>query len=480
MMMKKQVKIPEKGLTADALRAMLPGLKSTGADWAGGKVFGTVYHPGGMCVEIAREYREAFADESTLNPSLFPSLRYFEKEIVRMAAGLMNGGRGITGSVTTGGTESIFLALKTARDLASAERNTETKWEVVVPGTAHPAFLKACHFLSLKAVVVDPGEDGKADPQAMESAITDRTILLVCSAPCFPYGVVDPVPRIACIALKHRLLLHVDACMGGFVLPFMEELGHAVPRFDFRVPGVTSISLDAHKYGYAPKGVSIILYRSRKLREKQFFVHTEWPGGIFASTTFMGTKSGGTIAACWATMKYLGREGYLEITRRVMETTEKIREGIEGLADLYIIGEPDMTVLAFGSRKGMISGIGDALSSRGWHLDRLQYPDALHLTVTHLNTGMEKRFLQDLGEVMRELSHRDRKRSSGIPSSSVGSLTGLVPSALRSRLFRTAGRMMGRGKKGSGSHSAIYGISQGIRNRRNVREMVLHLLEGMY
>jgi glutamate/tyrosine decarboxylase-like PLP-dependent enzyme len=302
-----------------------------------------------------------------------------------MCRELMHGDTRVAGNVTTGGTESIFLALNVAREISRERFGNEVRTEVVLPETAHPAFLKACNYLSLKPVLVPVDRDGKADAEATEAAITPNTIMLVASAPCYPYGTVDPIGALGKIALRHKLLLHVDACMGGFMLPFLEDLGYDIPGFDFRVAGVTSISLDAHKYGYAPKGTSILLYKNRELRKKQFFVHTEWQGGIFASTTFMGTKSGGPVAGCWAIMKHLGREGYREIAGEVMRTSIRIRQGISVFKGLEILGDPQMSVLAFTSKSGNIFNIGDALQRRGWQLDRLQFPDALHLTVTQLN-----------------------------------------------------------------------------------------------
>jgi sphinganine-1-phosphate aldolase len=316
----------------------------------------------------------------------------------------------------------------------------------------------------------------------MEAAITARTILLAASAPCFPFGVVDPVKELGKIALRHKLLLHVDACMGGFMLPFLEDLGYEIPEFDFRVAGVTSISLDAHKYGYAPKGVSIILYRNRKLRKKQFFIHTEWPGGIFASTTFMGTKSGGPVAGCWAIMKHLGRNGYRDIAREVMLTTRRIRSGIEGFRSLEIIGNPHMSVLAFTSKQDNIFNIGDALQKKGWHLDRLQFPDALHLTLTSLNVGMEEEFLRDLAEVLDEEETLNKELITTRRSiQTADTLNRIFPSLLMDSLWRLAGKMMNRsGGKPRIPQAALYGLSASCTNRKNIRKLVTNLLDGMY
>ncbi len=480
--MRTRIHIPEQGIEGDALREMLSAHKAGDARWEQGKTFGFVYHPGEHNTKLAEEYQAAFQYASTLNPTAFPSLRRFEKEVIGMATGLMHGSNRVCGSVTTGGTESIFLALKVAKDLALETEKRDAPFEVILPVTAHPAFLKACHYLSLKPVLIAVDENGRANPGAMEAAIGPGTILMTASAPCFPYGVVDPVDALGRIALKHRLLLHVDACMGGFMLPFMEELGYKVPRFDFRVPGVSSISMDAHKYGYAPKGTSILLYKNRKIRRKQFFIHTEWPGGIFASTTFMGTKSGGPVAGCWAMMNHLGRKGYREITRKVMATTERIREGITQHEGLEIIGDPDMSLLAFTSRSGNIFNIGDGLSRRGWHLDRLQFPDALHLTITRLNAGKEEEFLQDLADVLGEEDTLSREyRTTNTSIRVADTLTRILPSVVVDRLSRYAGRILSQPGDGSKiPQAALYGFSASGTNRLNIRKLVTNLLDGMY
>ena len=480
--MKRNKIFAEQGMAGHELTSMLVDHKAGDAQWNLGKTFGFVYHPGEQHSMLSETYRAAFQYESTLNPSAFPSLRKFEKEVIGMASELMNGNRHVAGSVTTGGTESIFLALHVAREQAREQYGDEVHAEVILPETAHPAFLKGCQYLSLKPVVIPVNEDGKADPVAMEAAITPHTILLAASAPCFPYGVVDPVNELGKIALRHKLLLHVDACMGGFMLPFLEDLGYQVPGFDFRVAGVTSISLDAHKYGYAPKGTSIILYKSRKLRKKQFFIHTEWRGGIFASTTFMGTKSGGPVAGCWAIMNHLGREGYRDLAQEVMKTTLRIRSGIDAFESLEIIGNPQMSLLAFTSKAGNIFNIGDALHRKGWHLDRLQFPDALHLTVAQLNIGKEEEFLRDLAEVLGEEQDLIKEYKATKTSIHIAdTLTRILPSAVVDFLLRWAGRVMGRSGRGSRiPEAALYGISASVTNRKNIRKLITNLLDGMY
>jgi sphinganine-1-phosphate aldolase len=474
--------LPEKGRTADDMAAFLSGCKSHDARWDHGKVFGFVYHPGKSHTEVSESYLRAFQYENTLNPSTFPSLMKFERDIVSMSAGLMHGSRLVSGSVTSGGTESIFLSLKTAREHARETRQVEGQYEVILPETIHPAFLKACEYLSLNVVPVPVTRDRKADPEGMERSITERTILMACSAPCFPYGVVDPVEAIGRIARKHNILFHVDACLGGFMLPFLEDLGYPVPPFDFRVPGVTSISMDAHKYGYAPKGSSILLYRNRTLRKKQFFIHTEWPGGIFASTTFMGTKSGGPLAGCWAMMNHLGKEGYRSIAAQVMKTTRNIVAGIEQIEGLQLVAEPAMSVFAFTSTEMDIHQIGDALAMRGWHLDRLQFPDALHMTITQLHTGIEDQFLLDLEEIIHEKASIARtKRTTMRTAKLTGKILKTLPEGMVERMARKVGAAMGAPGKGSqNSQAALYGISASIHNRKNMKHFVMNLIDGIY
>lgn len=471
--------IPEQGHSAGYLMETLQSLKSADARWDQGKVFGFVYHPGPRYARLSEAYLNAFLHENTLNPNSFPSLKNFEKDVTQMAVELMHGNSRVAGNITSGGSESIFLALKVARDTAIEKGNHTLPLEVVIPETAHPAFLKACHYLALKPVIIPVAEDKRADVIAMKAAITDRSILMVCSAPCFPYGVVDPVRKLAEVASRADMLLHVDACMGGFLLPFLEDLDYPVPEFDFRIRGVSSISLDAHKYGYAPKGVSVILYKNRKLRRKQFFVHPDWPGGIFASTTFMGTKSGGPLAGCWAVMKHLGRDGYSRIAAQLMHTTRAITEGIEKHKDLHVIGNPHMSVLSFTSDAGDILQVGDALQARGWHLDYLQFPDALHLTITPLNIGKETEFVKDLGEILQnKKALRQESRTAKSTVKAVRTLSGMLPDTSFDWLTKKAGNL----NKGDKGHrmAALYGISASLKNRNKVSKLVHNLLDGLY
>ncbi len=474
--------LPESGATAEQLLMQLRTSLSREANWKGGQVFGYVYHAGEAASEVSESYFRAFMHESTLNPTTFPSLHRFQREVVKMAAGLMNGGRQVAGTMTSGGTESIFLALFAAREEALEQGKTTGPFEVILPETIHPAFLKACKYLMIKEVIVPVGSDRRADPSAMERAITHNTILLACSAPSYPYGLVDPVEELGRIAQKYHLMLHVDACLGGFILPFMEQLGEPVPPFDFRVPGITSLSLDAHKYGYAPKGNSILLYRRRALRKKQFYVYADWPGGIYASVSFMGTRSGGPAAGCWAMMKSMGKQGYRELAREAMETTRKLASGIAAIKGLELLHDPVFPIIAFTSPGQNIHRIGDAMSARGWHLDRLQFPDALHMVITRSHVSTVNPFLHELQEVVRECSLPDRQvHSTTRIAGAVRGIMRLFPEALAERVLRRAGASMGAPAGGRGSRqAAMYGLSATLENRKDMKRFVLNLLDGMF
>ncbi|MDH3397986.1 MAG: aminotransferase class V-fold PLP-dependent enzyme, partial [Acidimicrobiia bacterium] len=275
--------------------------------------------------------------------------------------------------------------------------------EMVLPVTAHAAFLKAGHYFGVEPVLVRLADDLRVDVSAMRAEVGPNTILLVGSAPNYPHGIIDPIEEIGAIAHRNDLGFHVDACLGGFLLPWVEQLGHPIPPFDFRVPGVTSMSADVHKYGFAAKGASTILYRDVSLRRYQFHVSTGWPGGIYASPSMAGTRPGGTIAAAWAALKRIGRDGYLEMAQGIMETTARLLDGINRIPGLRILGKPPASVFAFASDEVDIYAVGDALDGRGWHMDRQIKPASLHLMITPVHAGLEDRFLDDLAAAVEEV-----------------------------------------------------------------------------
>ena len=481
MMKTSRKSIPESGVQASQLIPEMQKIKSADASWEEGRMFGYVYYPGEESARIAEEAYRMFGTENALNPSLFTSLKKFENEIVQMVTGLLNGGAEAAGSFTSGGTESILMAIKTARDKARAD-HPDIHPEIIVPESAHPAFQKAAHYLDVNVVISPVRPDKRADTDAMRKAVTSNTILLVGSAPCFPHGVIDPIWEIGKIAVDKNILFHVDACMGGMLIPFVEELGYPVPEFDFRVPGVTSISADIHKYGYSPKGASVIIYADHALRKFQFFVHTDWSGGLYGSPTFLGSRSGGHVAAAWATLLSLGREAYLKMAKDAMETSRKLQDGINSIEGLRVISNPDLTIFSFTSDTIDIFEVGDAMSGKIWFIDRIQFPNALHVTIAHHNMVQADNFLSDLKQAVGKVKERKLgSASSHFLVSFVKGLSRVLPELWFRKLSSSASRLTG--SKDNIKHvmgAAMYGITSGIENRGNVHELVLDVLDRMY
>jgi glutamate/tyrosine decarboxylase-like PLP-dependent enzyme len=471
---------PEKGIDSFSLISEMKTIKTKDVPWRKGKLFGYIYYPGDKTAHVVEEAYQLFSSENALNPSLFISLKKFESEAVQMMADLLNAGPEAAGSFTTGGTESILLAVKTARDKARADHPEIKIPELVVPESAHPAFDKASHYLNIKIIHTPVREDKRADVDAMRQAITRNTILLVGSAPCFPHGVIDPLTEIGALALEHKIPFHVDACMGGLILPFAEKLGYPIPPFDFRIPGVTSISADIHKYGYSPKGASVVIYINRDFRRHQFFAYTDWSGGLYGSPTMMGTRCGGPIAGAWAALMYNGIEGYLMMAREVMEASRKLQAGINAIPGLHVVGSPDMSVFAFTSDKYNIFEIGDRLSSRGWTLDRIQFPGSLHMTVSYHNVKLVDEFLAAVKESLTQVSEeRGKSRTISLLVSFVKRMSSLLPD----KWFRRLSAMLLKEKQDDERHemgAAMYGITEKIENRKNVHELVLDVMDRMY
>jgi glutamate/tyrosine decarboxylase-like PLP-dependent enzyme len=391
------MKLPEKGKPHEELLTEMRALQGGDADWRNGKIFSLVYFAGDDVAELLKETYAAFIYTNGLSVSAFPSLRKFESEVLAMTADLLGSSEAV-GNMTSGGTESILMAIKTARDWARAQRPQVREPEMVLPVTAHPAFEKAAHYFDVKPVHIPVGDDFRADVEAARAALTDDTILIVGSAPCYPYGAVDPIPELAALAQERGICCHVDACVGGFLLPFLPRLGYKLPPWDFSVPGVTSISADLHKYGYTARGSSTVMYRSKELRRHQFFSYADWPGGLYGSPTMAGSRPGGAIAAAWAVMNYLGEDGYTRLARTVMETARELMDGVNAVPGLQVMGAPHASVFSFTSDSVDIYAVGDAMDARGWHLDRQQMPPKLHLVVTLAHQGIAPQFLADLEE----------------------------------------------------------------------------------
>ncbi len=389
------MKLPTAGKPHDELLAEMRALQDGDADWHSGRIWSLVYFAGDDVAEVLKEAYTTFLYTNGLSVAAFRSLQKLESEVIAMTAELLGGSEAV-GNMTSGGTESILMAIKTARDMARDKRPGLTEPEMVLPVTAHPAFEKGAHYFGVKPVHIPVREDFRADLEAAKAAISDDTVLIAGSAPCYPYGTIDPIPELAALAQERGIGCHVDACVGGFLLPFLPRLGYEVPPWGFSVPGVTSISADLHKYGYAARGSSTVMYRNKEIRRHQFFSYADWPGGLYGSPTMAGSRPGGAIAAAWAVLNYLGEDGYVRLARTVMETARKLMDGINAIDGLHVMGEPDASIFSFASDTVDIYAVADVMDTRGWHLDRQQMPPKLHLVVTPAHEKIAGVFLADL------------------------------------------------------------------------------------
>jgi glutamate/tyrosine decarboxylase-like PLP-dependent enzyme len=361
-----------------------------------GRVSGSIYHGDHDHYAFLTQAFRLFAHANVLQRDMYPSATKLEAEIVAMTASMLHGDEHVCGVVTFGGTESLINPMLVYRERGRVEKGI-TEPEVIIPVTAHVALDKAAHLLGIKLVKAPLGEDWRADVDWIRGHVTRNTVALVGSAPNYAHGVIDPIEQLAEIAAAFDIGLHVDGCLGGFILPWGEKLGYPIPRFDFRVPGVTSISADTHKYGYALKGTSVLLYRHAGLRKYQYFSYPDWAGGIYMSPGLSGSRSGGVVAATWAAMVSLGENGYLETARKIFKTAGAIRDGVASIPELEVIGDPTFLV-AFRSPKLNIYHVNDYLIAQGWRLNALQLPPALHFCVTRPNTaaGVAEAFIADL------------------------------------------------------------------------------------
>ncbi len=390
---------PQNGTVAEDLIQQLKDNKSNDLDWEHGRSFSYIYKPSAAIYECLQEAQRIYFAENALNPAAFPSLRKLEGEVVDMCISLLGGGASAVGSMTSGGTESIMMALKSAKEWSKIHKPTIKQPEVLFSNSAHPAFNKACDYFSLKPVIVPCGKDFRADPKLVESAMNENTILIVGSAPSYPQGVVDPIEALGQLAKKRNILLHVDACVGGFVLPFLEQ----APKFNLSVPGVTSISADIHKYGFASKGSSVVLYNDPELRKAQFYVYTGWPGGMYGSPTIAGTRPAGAIAVAWTTLKLLGRKGYDNEVSISMRVAKQLQDIITAIPDLEVVGSPDICIFSFRSTSFDIYELGDEMYLKGWLMDRQQDPACLHISVSPNHENYIEEFKKDLLECIAKV-----------------------------------------------------------------------------
>lgn len=393
--------LPEQGLSRDEVFAQMRERKAVDAKWDQGKTFSLIYPTGRDDVdELLMDANALYLYENALNPIRFPSLQQLEADIVADTGALVNLPADGGGTLSSGGSESILMSVLVNRDRAKLERGIEpAKGNIVYPTSAHAAFAKAAHYLELEARPIPIRTDSfTADVDAMANAIDDNTVLVVGSAYGYPHGVMDPIEELSNLAMERNVGFHTDSCVGGFVLPFLEQLGYDIPPYDFRLPGVTNMSADVHKYGYTTKGVSVIMHRKSEWIGNQYFLYSDWPSGIYGTPTVAGARPAAPIAAAWAVMQYLGNDGYLELMRSLMATTDKIRAGIEAIDGLEIMGNPIGPLLTFTSTSDSIDvyAVCDLMDDKGWNLDRNTDPNGLHMMISPLHEKVADEFLADL------------------------------------------------------------------------------------
>ncbi len=397
------------GQSADDVIEALVAKRDRDVRWEDGRAFGMVYDGGPEVREVAERAASLYLHENALNTTAFPSLRAIQSEVVGWTGELLNGPDTTAGFLTSGGTESILVAVKAARERGRAERGL-TEPNIVLCESAHAAFHKGGYLFGLEVRKARVRADWTADVEAMAALVDENTALVVGSAPQYPQGIVDDIPAIAALATSVDANCHVDACMGGFVLPFAEMLGRDIPVWDFRVDGVTSISADIHKLGYAPKGVSVILHRTKELRKYQTFVFDDWLGGFYASPNLQGTRSGLPMAAAWAVMQFLGIDGYVDLVKTTLDNADQMRAGIGEIDRLKVLGDGGLHLIAMSANPADpdpidVFALADALAARGWFHDRQTPPDNLHSTVSNSNTGVIDQYIEVLNECVAEVGH---------------------------------------------------------------------------
>jgi len=369
--------IPSKGRSYSDVLEEMESFRQKDVNYHEGRTWSLVYHLNNEHTDFLKQAHGLYFSENALNPMAFQSLKRFEHEVIRMTADLLHGDR----------------------ELAKRKKRFGSFTpEMIAPESIHVAWEKGAKYFGVKMVSIPLQENYQVDLNTLKKKINRNTIMIVASAPSYPHGVIDPIEELGQIAVNHKIPFHVDSCLGGFMLPFIEMEGYKVTPFDFRVSGVTSISADVHKYGFAAKGASTVLYRNMDYLKHQFFIHQDWPGGVFASPALLGTRPGGSIAAAWAALNAIGMDGYRKIAGTIMETTKILIDGINGIEGLKVMGKPAMSVFAFTStdRKVNIFAVGDQMEERGWHVDRLQRPEGLHAMVTPAHQQVTEKYLEDL------------------------------------------------------------------------------------
>ena len=405
--------LPSAGQPWHELRGAMQTYAERDVAWREGRASVYIFHSGDDVMQVAHDAYGMFIAENGLGPAAFPSLKRMEREVIDMALSLQHAPAGAAGSMTSGGTESILLAVKACRDMAAEQGRGGARPEIVAPASVHPAFDKGAQLMGLTVKRIPCAADFRADVPAMADAITPHTIMLVGSAPCFPYGVVDPIASLSELALERGLWLHVDACVGGYINPFLQMLGdNPPPVYDLELGGVTSMSLDLHKYGYAAKGASTVLYRDRASYAQQIFDFDAWPCGRMFTPTFAGTRPGGAIAAAWAVLRYLGVDGYKTRAASILQARRMLLDALPGLG-LKVFGNPQSAIVAFGWDHGDILAVGEGLYEAGWFSSRVQGPDGIQLMISPEHVKTMPNYLKVLEKCVEEVRSGERVRGAG-------------------------------------------------------------------
>lgn len=408
-----QACLPKKGRPYGEVLADLEGFGKDDPAYKEAKTWSLVYYLDAEYTGFLESAYGTYFSANGLNPTAFKSLKRFEREVLRVTSELFHGNDDACGVMTSGGTESCLLAVKTYRDLGRSKGIR--KPEMILPETAHVAWEKGAEYFGVRIRRAPLAADYGVDVDAVRRLVNRNTVMILGSAPEYPHGVIDPIARLGELALSAKVPLHVDACVGGYLLPFIERLGVELPAWDFRVPGVSSISADIHKYGFAAKGASCILYRDLDTFRHQVFVYEDWPGGVFASPALLGTRPGGAYAAAWAAIQANGEDGYLELARRTMDATKRLLAGIRAIPGLAVIGEPKASLFSYRSTDPAVNifAVGDEMEKKGWHIDRLQRPDALHAMVTASHDRVVDEYIADLAQAVGHVRAHPELAESG-------------------------------------------------------------------
>lgn len=390
--------LPATGRSHAEVLAEMRAMKTGDADWQHGRVPLFVFKATDELSLVGRDaFMEFFSENALGGTRAFPSVKRMEEDVVEMALSLFNAPEGAQGFMSTGGTESIIQAVQTCRDWSRKHRGeSRHRGNLVAPESVHPAFDKAGKLMDLEVRRIPVGPDLRADVAALENAIDDDTIMLIGSAPSFPYGCIDPIAELGHLAERRKVWLHVDACVGGYLAPFARQIGREIPDFDFAVPAVASISADLHKFGFCPKPASTVFYRDKDKANHHHFDFSGWPSGRFFTSTICGTRPAGGVAGAWATFQYLGVEGYRDIARKLMTFIDAYKSGIANIPGLFVLGQPHLSIVAFGSHDVDIFRVAEVMDKRGWLPGLVQQPKAIHRMMSMLHAPSMNEYLDDL------------------------------------------------------------------------------------